>query len=286
MDLKDIIKKIKRIEIRSKKKTDAQLMGKYHSAFKGQGMTFSEVRQYQFGDDIRRIDWNKTAHFQEPFVKLMEEEKELTIMLLVDISSSMNYGTKNQLKREYITEICASLGFATIENNDKIGLILFSDKIYKVIPPKKGKKHLLAMISQILSTEHIPSQTSIDKALEYVMRVFKKKSLIFIFSDFNDKINTKTLKIAAKKHELLGVRVFDEKDNEIPDIGYVEFKDIETGQNILVNTSNPRFRYNFAETKRQQIKETEQVFKNSAAKFINLNTGIDYTRIFYKIYKK
>lgn len=286
MNLKDIIKKIKRIEIRSKKKTDAQPMGNFHSTFKGQGMTFSEVRQYQFGDDIRRIDWNKTAHFQEPFVKLMEEEKELTMMLLVDISSSMNYGTKNQLKREYIAEICASLGFSAIEMNDKVGLILFSDKIYKVIPPQKGKKHLLTMINQIISTEHIPSQTSIDKALEYVMRVFKKKSLIFIFSDFNDEINTKTLKTTAKKHELLGIRVFDEKDNEIPDIGYAEFKDIETGQNILVNTSNPRFRYNFAETKRQQIKETEQLFKNSSAKFINLNTGIDYTKSFYKLYKK
>lgn len=224
-------------------------MGQYHSAFKGQGITFSEVRQYQMGDDIRRIDWNKTAHFQEPFVKMMEEERELTMMLMVDISASMDYGTKTALKREFVAEICASLGFSAVGNNDKVGLILFADKVYKIVPPQKGRKHLLAMISQILSAEYISAETNIDGALEYMMNVFKKKSLLFLFSDFNDDLPSKNLKIASKKHQLLGIRISDEKDNEIPNIGYAEFQDMETGQKIWVNTSSPQFQREFLASK-------------------------------------
>lgn len=285
MRLIDIIKKVKQIEILFKKKINSQFIGQYHSTFKGQGMTFSEVRQYQMGDDIRRIDWNKTAHFQEPFVKLMEEEKELTILLLVDISASMNYGTKKQLKRDYIAEICASIGFSAIKDNDKVGLILFSDNIYKILPPQKGKKHLLAIINQIISVQHIPSETNINNALEYVMKIFKKKSLLFIFSDFNDEINPKILKVAAKQHHIMGIRIFDEKDDNILDIGYAEFRDIETGQKIWVNTSNSRFRYNYAEAKRLKHKEITQLFKKSSAGFINLNTEQDYTKELYKYFK-
>lgn len=285
MNITDIIKKVKQIEIRSKKKSEASLMGQYHSAFKGQGMTFSEVRQYQFGDDIRRIDWNKTAHFQEPFVKLMEEERELTMMLLVDISASMNYGTRHQLKRELVAEICASLGFSAVGNDDKVGLILFADKVYKVVPPQKGKKHILAMISNILSTDYIPTESNINGALEYVMNVFKKKSLLFLFSDFNDEISDNTLQIAAKKHQLLGIRVFDEKDNEIPNIGYAEFQDIETGKRIWVNTSDARFRYQFTEQKKQNLKNTEQLFRKSSAGFINIGAENDYAKELYGYFK-
>ncbi|MDQ0477537.1 DUF58 domain-containing protein [Chryseobacterium gotjawalense] len=286
MEIKDIIKKVKQIEIRTKKKSEATLMGQYHSAFKGQGMTFSEVRPYQFGDEIRRIDWNKTARFREPFVKVMEEERELTLMLLVDISASMNYGTQTQLKREFVAEIAASLGFSAAGNNDKVGLILFADKVYKVIPPQKGRKHILAIISNILSAEYIPAEAKIDKALEYMMSVFKKKSLIFMFSDFEDSYDLKMLRVASRKHQLLGLRVYDEKDNEIPDVGYALFKDAETGKQIWANTSNARWRYDFAEHQKQKVRNVTEDFESSSAGFINMNTGEDYSKFLYQYFRK
>lgn len=283
--IKDIIKKVKQIEIRSRKKMEASLMGQYHSVFKGQGMTFSEVRQYQFGDDIRQIDWNKTAHFQEPFVKLMEEERELTMMLLVDISASMNYGTKTQLKREFVAEICASLGFSAVGNNDKVGLILFADKVYKIIPPQKGKKHLLSIISQILSADYLPCQTNIDEAFRYMMSIFKRKSLVFLFSDFQDDFSQKNLKITAKKHQLLGLRIYDEKDEQIPDIGYAQLEDSETGRKIWVNTSDSRWRYNFAEQQKQKFRQIKEDFNNSSADFISLQSGTDYAKILHQYFQ-
>lgn len=286
MEIKDIIKKVKQIEIRTKKKSEATLMGQYHSAFKGQGMTFSEVRPYQFGDEIRRIDWNKTARFREPFVKVMEEERELTLMLLVDISASMNYGTQTQLKREFVAEIAASLGFSAAGNNDKVGLILFADKVYKVIPPQKGRKHILAIISNILSAEYIPAEAKIDKALEYMMSVFKKKSLIFMFSDFEDSYDLKMLRVASRKHQLLGLRVYDEKDNEIPDVGYALFKDAESGKQIWANTSNARWRYDFAEHQKQKVRNVTEDFESSSAGFINMNTGEDYSKFLYQYFRK
>lgn len=286
MEIKDIIKKVKQIEIRTKKKSEATLMGQYHSAFKGQGMTFSEVRPYQFGDEIRRIDWNKTARFREPFVKVMEEERELTLMLLVDISASMNYGTQTQLKREFVAEIAASLGFSAAGNNDKVGLILFADKVYKVIPPQKGRKHILAIISNILSAEYIPAEAKIDKALEYMMSVFKKKSLIFMFSDFEDSYDLKMLRVASRKHQLLGLRVYDDKDNEIPDVGYALFKDAETGKQIWANTSNARWRYDFAEHQKQKVRNVTEDFESSSAGFINMNTGEDYSKFLYQYFRK
>ena len=286
MDINSLIKKVKLIEVRSKKKSESRLIGQYHSIFKGQGITFSEARKYQFGDDIRRIDWNKTAHFREPFIKLMEEERELTMILLVDISSSMNYGSKHQKKQELVAEICASLGFSAVRNNDKVGLILFADTIYKIIPPQKGKKHVLSIISQILSSNNIPSKTNIDKVLEYTINIFKKKSLIFIFSDFNDNFLDKNLRITAKKHQLLGIRISDEKDNEIPEIGFAEFQDIETGKKIYVNTSNARFRYQFNEMKKQYIKQIQNLFIKSSANFININSEKDYAKELYQYFRK
>jgi uncharacterized protein (DUF58 family) len=276
MQIKDIIKRVKQIEIRTKKKSEATLMGQYHSAMKGQGMTFSEVRTYQFGDEIRRIDWNKTARFQEPFVKVMEEERELTVMLLVDISASMDYGTKTALKKEFVAEICASIGFSAASNNDKVGLILFADKIYKVIPPKKGRQHILAIISQLLATDYIPSISNLDGAMRYMMNVFKKKSFVFLFSDFEDSFTEKTLRIAAKKHALLAMRIYDEKDQEIPDIGYAFFRDAETGKEIWVNTSNSRWRYEYVEKQKLKLRLTQDIFENSSAGFLNLKTGSPY----------
>ena len=286
MQIKDIVKKVKQIEIRTRKRTENTLMGQYHSAFKGQGMAFAEVRPYQFGDDIRRIDWNKTARFKEPYVKVMEEERELTMMILVDISASMNYGTKIQLKRELVAEISASLGFSAAGNNDKVGLILFADKVYKVIPPQKGRKHILAIISTILTTDYVQAETNIDAALEYMMHVFKKKSLAFLFSDFADEFDEKLLKIASKKHQLLGLRVFDEKDNEIPDVGYAFFRDIETGKQIWVNTSNQRWRYNYAEAQKQKIRHLREAFEKSSASFVEVNAEEDYTKILYNYFQK
>ena len=286
MQIKDIVKKVKQIEIRTRKRTENTLMGQYHSAFKGQGMTFSEVRPYQFGDDIRRIDWNKTARFKEPYVKVMEEERELTMMLLVDISASMNYGTKIQLKRELVAEISASLGFSAAGNNDKVGLILFADKVYKVIPPQKGRKHILAIISTILMVDYVEAEANINAALEYMMHVFKKKSLAFLFSDFADDFDDKLLKIASKKHQLLGLRVFDEKDNEIPDVGYAFFRDVETGKQIWVNTSSKRWRYNYAETQKQKLRHLKDAFEKSSASFVEVNPEIDYTKILYSYFQK
>lgn len=286
MQIKDIIKKVKQIEIRTKKKSEATLMGQYHSAFKGQGMTFSEVRPYQFGDEIRRIDWNKTARFREPFVKVMEEERELTMMLLVDISASMNYGTQIQLKREFVAEIAASVGFSAAGNNDKVGLILFADKVYKVIPPQKGRKHILAIISNILSADYIPAEAKFDHALEYMMTVFKKKSLIFMFSDFQDSYDLKMLRVAARKHQLLGVRIYDQKDTEIPDVGYALLKDAETGRQLWANTSSARWRYDFAEHQKQKIRQVTDDFESSSAGFLNINTGEDYAKFLYKYFRK
>ena len=286
MQIKDIVKKVKQIEIRTRKRTENTLMGQYHSAFKGQGMTFSEVRPYQFGDDIRRIDWNKTARFKEPYVKVMEEERELTMMILVDISASMNYGTKIQLKRELVAEISASLGFSAAGNNDKVGLILFADKVYKVIPPQKGRKHILAIISTILTADYVEAEANINAALEYMMHVFKKKSLAFLFSDFADDFDDKLLKIASKKHQLLGLRVFDEKDNEIPDVGYAFFRDVETGKQIWVNTSSQRWRYNYAEAQKQKLRNLKDAFEKSSASFVEVNPEIDYTKILYSYFQK
>ena len=286
MEVKDIVKKVKQIEIRTRRRTESTLMGQYHSAFKGQGMTFSEVRPYQSGDEIRRMDWNKTARFREPFVKVMEEERELTMMILVDISASMNYGTKNELKKDFVAEIAASLGFSAAGNNDKVGLILFADKVYKVIPPKKGKKHILAILSAILSAEYIPAVSKIDVALEYLMNIFKKKALVFLLSDFQDEYSEKIVKIAAKKNQLLGLRIFDEKDEEIPDVGFAHFTDSETGKKIWANTSNARWRYEFAEKQKQKIKNIKENFENSSAHFLNINTAQDYSKILYQYFKR
>lgn len=286
MQIKDIVKKVKQIEIRTRKRTENTLMGQYHSAFKGQGMTFAEVRPYQSGDDIRRIDWNKTARFKEPYVKVMEEERELTMMLIIDISASMNYGTKIELKRELVAEICASLGFSAAGNNDKVGLILFADKVYKVIPPQKGRKHILAIISTILTADYVEAEANVDAALEYMMHVFKKKSLAFLFSDFSDEFDDKLLKIASKKHQLLGLRIYDEKDNEIPDVGYAFFRDIETGKQIWVNTSSKRWRYNYAESQKQKIRDIKDAFEKSSARFVEIKAEDDYTRLLYNYFQK
>jgi uncharacterized protein (DUF58 family) len=208
------------------------------------------------------------------------------MMILVDISASMNYGTRNELKKDFVAEIAASLGFSAAGNNDKVGLILFADKVYKVIPPKKGKKHILAILSSILTAEYVPAVSKIDVALEYLMNIFKKKALVFLLSDFEDEYSEKIVKIAAKKNQLLGLRIFDEKDEEIPDVGFAHFIDSETGKKIWANTSNARWRYDFAETQKQKIKNIKENFENSSAHFLNINTSQDYSKILYQYFKR
>lgn len=286
MELKDIIKKIKQIEIRSRRRLGVNLLGQYESKFKGQGMTFSEVRAYQFGDEIRRIDWNKTARFQEPFVKIMEEERELSVMLLVDISASMDYGTRTALKKDFVAEICASIGLSAVANNDRVGLILFADKIYKVVPPQKGRKHILSILSHILSADFVPTEIDFDGVLEYLMNVFKKKSYVVIFSDFDCSYNEKNIKMASKKYELLGIQITDEKDEEIPNIGYTLFVNAETGEEVWLNTSNARKRYEFKEYHRQKMRQLKQDFENVSANFLHLKIGDDYTREIQQIFRK
>lgn len=286
MELKDIIKKIKQIEIRSRRRLGVNLLGQYESKFKGQGMTFSEVRAYQFGDEIRRIDWNKTARFQEPFVKIMEEERELSVMLLVDISASMDYGTRTALKKDFVAEICASIGLSAVANNDRVGLILFADKIYKVVPPQKGRKHILSILSHILSADFVPTEIDFDGALEYLMNVFKKKSYVVIFSDFDCSYNEKNIKMTSKKYELLGIQITDEKDEEIPNIGYTLFVNAETGEEVWLNTSNARKRYEFKEYHRQKMRQLKQDFENVSANFLHLKIGDDYTREIQQIFRK
>lgn len=286
MELKDIIKKIKQIEIRSRRRLGVNLLGQYESKFKGQGMTFSEVRAYQFGDEIRRIDWNKTARFQEPFVKIMEEERELSVMLLVDISASMDYGTRTALKKDFVAEICASIGLSAVANNDRVGLILFADKIYKVVPPQKGRKHILSILSHILSADFVPTEIDFDGALEYLMNVFKKKSYVVIFSDFDCSYNEKNIKMASKKYELLGIQITDEKDEEIPNIGYTLFVNAEMGEEVWLNTSNARKRYEFKEYHRQKMRQLKQDFENVSANFLHLKIGDDYTREIQQIFRK
>lgn len=286
MELRDIIKKIKQIEIRSRRRLGVNLLGQYESKFKGQGMTFAEVRGYQFGDEIRRIDWNKTARFQEPFVKIMEEERELSVMLLVDISASMDYGTRTALKKDFVAEICASIGLSAVANNDRVGLILFADKIYKVVPPQKGRKHILSILSHILSADFVPTEIDFDGALEYLMNVFKKKSYVVIFSDFDCSYNEKNIKMASKKYELLGIQITDEKDEEIPNIGYTLFVNAETGEEVWLNTSNARKRYEFKEYHRQKMRQLKQDFENVSANFLHLKIGDDYTREIQQIFRK
>ena len=286
LDTRDIVRKVRQIEIRSRKNSDASLQGQYHSAFKGQGMTFAEVRPYQFGDEIRRIDWNKTARFREPFVKVMEEERELTIMLLVDISASMNYGTRELFKKEYVAEIAASLGFSAAGNNDKVGLILFADKVYRVIPPQKGRKHVLSLISHILLEPPVAAASDYGTALQYLLNVFKKRSFIFILSDFNELPDQKMLKIAAAKHQLLALQITDEKESALPDVGLLSVTDAETGQTTWLSTSDKKMLHYYENYRAEHRQRVRQEFEQASAGFVQLRPGDNYTQPLMQLFKK
>ena len=245
MDTKALLKKVRKIEIKTRRLSDHVFGGEYHSTFKGRGMTFSEVRQYQFGDDVRAIDWNVTARYNEPFVKVFEEERELTLMLVVDVSGSEKFGTKTQFKREILTEIAATLAFSALQNNDKVGLILFSDQIELYIPPKKGKSHVLRIIRELIEFQPKSRKTDLAQALKFLASIMKKKAIVFLISDFMVNDYEKTLKIAAKKHDVTGIRVYDVREKSIPNLGKVNLLDAETGETMLVDTSSKSIRFNY-----------------------------------------
>jgi len=253
METKELLKKVRKIEIKSRRLSDNIFGGEYHSTFKGRGMTFSEVRQYQYGDDIRNIDWNVTARYNEPFVKVFEEERELTLMLMVDVSGSKHFGTQGQFKRDEITEIAATLSFSAMQNNDKVGIILFSDQVELYIPPKKGRSHVLRIIRELLEFQPKSKKTKISAALEFLSGVLKKKAIVFLMSDFMDSDYEKTLRIVAKKHDLTGIRIYDRYEESIPNIGLVPMIDNETGATKWINTKSLGVRKAYEKNYQNQV---------------------------------
>jgi uncharacterized protein (DUF58 family) len=273
MDTKDIIKKVRKIEIKTKRLSNHIFSGEYHSSFKGRGMTFSEVRQYQFGDDVRAIDWNVTARYNEPYIKVFEEERELTMMLMVDISGSESFGTQNSFKKDIVTEIAATMAFSATQNNDKIGLILFSDQIELYIPPKKGKSHVLRIIRELVEFEPKSKKTDITVALKFIAGVLKKRAIVFLISDFISADFEHTLKIAAKKHDITGVRVYDPREEKMPDIGLVNMADAETGETLLVNTGSKSVRLQYEKYYQERVKYFKETFSRCGAG--SLSTRVD-----------
>jgi len=278
LDTKEILKKVRKIEIKTRKLSDNIFGGEYHSTFKGRGMTFSEVRPYQFGDDIRNIDWNVTARYNEPFVKVFEEERELTLMLMVDVSGSELFGTEQQFKSEFITEIAATLAFSALQNNDKTGLILFSDQIELYIPPKKGKSHVLRIIRELIEFQPKSLKTNISEALQFLSRISKKKAIVFMLSDFMDKGYEKPIQIAAKKHDITGIRIYDKKETELPNLGYIMVKDAETGALMRVNTSSAAVRNEYTKQYRETVNYFETLWQKSGAGVVSCRDDESYTK--------
>ncbi len=273
---KEILKKVKRIEITTKGMVNDVFSGEYHSVFKGRGMEFSEVREYQIGDDIRTIDWNVTARMGHPFVKIFEEERELTVMLLVDVSSSGNFGTYERMKGEIAIEICALLAFSAIKNNDKVGLIIFTDEIEKFIPPKKGKSHVLRVLRELLFHKPQGKQTDISSALEYLNRVTKRRSVVFLVSDFINVGYEKALQIANRRHDMVAITVTDPREIEMPDVGFIELEDAETGEVVLLDTSYSEVRSVYAKQSSQDIVSRNKLFKSINVDHIDIQTDKDY----------
>ncbi|SHG88460.1 DUF58 domain-containing protein [Winogradskyella jejuensis] len=286
MDTKELLKKVRKIEIKTRRLSDHIFGGEYHSTFKGRGMTFSEVRQYQFGDDVRNIDWNVTARTNEPHVKVFEEERELTMMLMADVSGSKLFGTQNQFKDEIVTEIAATLAFSATQNNDKIGLILFSDEIELFIPPKKGRSHVLRIIRELLEFQPKSKKTNISEALKFLSNVMKKKAIVFMLSDFVADDYKQTLKIAAGKHDITGIRVFDRHEEAIPNIGMVQMQDEETGELLLVNTASKKVRQDYTSFYRGKVDYYKDAFTKSGAGTIDCRVDESYVKKLLGYFKR
>jgi uncharacterized protein (DUF58 family) len=286
METTDLIRKVRKIEIKTRGLSSHIFSGEYHSAFKGRGMAFSEVREYIPGDDIRSIDWNVTARFNHPYVKIFEEERELTVMLLVDVSASGDFGTHKQFKKDLITELCAVLSFSAIQNNDKIGVILFSDRIEKFIPPKKGKSHILRIIRELLNLEPAGSGTDIGLALRYFTNMVKKRSIAFLISDFMASGYSEALKVTAKKHDLVALRIIDKAESTLPDMGLVRLQDAETGARKWADTSSYRTRELYRMNWEQKQARLDELFARSGIDNVALATDTNYVQPLINLFKR
>ncbi|GER58533.1 DUF58 domain-containing protein [Patiriisocius marinus] len=283
---KELLKKVRKIEIKTRRLSDHVFGGEYHSTFKGRGMTFSEVRPYQIGDDVRNIDWNVTARYNEPHIKVFEEERELTLMLMADISGSEMFGTDNQFKNEIITEIAATLAFSALQNNDKVGIILFTDQIELFVPPKKGKSHILRIIRELLEFTPQSKKTDIAQALKFMASVVKKKAIVFVMSDFMDDNYRDTLKIVSGKHDVTGIRVYDAKEETIPNLGMVQMQDEETGEHMLVNTGSKAVRRNYEIYHKERTAYYHEAFRKSGAGSIDCRVDESYVKKLLGYFKR
>lgn len=286
MDTNELLQKVRKIEIKTKGLSKQMFSGEYHSAFKGRGMSFSEVRSYQYGDDVRNIDWNVTARTNTPFVKIFEEERELTLMLLIDVSKSAYFGTVNQLKSGIITEISAVLSFSAIQNNDKVGVILFSDKIELFIPPKKGRSHTLRIIRELIDFQPNSHGTDLGMALRYFNNVIKKRCIGFLLSDFMTRGYEAPLRIVSRRHDLIGVHLYDPKEQEMPDIGLIRAKDAETGQLAWLDTSSPQFRANYAGWFKGNYDYFKTTFSRSGTDFVSIRTDQNYVTALHNFFER
>ena len=287
METADLLKKVRRIEIKTRGLSRNIFAGEYHSAFKGRGMAFSEVREYSYGDDMRDIDWNVTARYNKPFVKVFEEERELTVMLLIDVSESLSFGTSTTTKRNMLAEIAATLAFSAIQNNDKIGMIFFSDKIEKFVPPKKGRKHILYIIREILSFKPENNQTDISTALRYLTNAIKKRCTAFLLSDFVDTSDYKqALKIANRKHDLVSVQVYDKMSTELKPLGLMKINDPETGSEQWIDSSSKKVQTTYRNWWIKQQTYMQEAFKQSGVDSISVSTDDDYVRSLLMLFQK
>lgn len=286
METSDILKKVRRIEIKTRGLSQNIFAGEYHSSFKGRGMTFSEVREYGVGDDVRNIDWNVTARFGKPYIKVFEEERELTVMLLIDVSGSRNFGTQVQMKRDMITEIAATLAFSTIQNNDKVGVILFSSKIELFIPPKKGRTHVLHIIRQLIDFHPQESGTDIGQALEYFTNAIKRRSTAFLISDFmTDGDYLKSMQLAARRHDLHALQIYDVRDAELPDVGLLKVRDAETGERVWIDTSDDVTRKTYRDHWQEQQLHLNQTLLMSNVDSVSIRTDEDYVKSLLRLFK-
>lgn len=286
MDTAELLQKVRKIEIKTRSISKHLFSGEYHSTFKGRGMSFSEVRPYQYGDDVRNIDWNVTARNNEPFIKIFEEERELTLMLMVDISPSAFFGTYQQQKREWATEICAVLAFSAISNNDKVGLILFSDQIELFIPPKKGKQHILRILRELINIQPRGKKTDLNLSLQFFNNVIKKRSIAFILSDYWSNEYEQPLRIVGNKHDLIGIHLYDPAEADLPDIGFIQFLDAESGKIKWIDTSNKKLQQEYHDRFDQHMKETKDLFIKSASDLIQLRTDQSYIEALMAFFKK
>lgn len=285
MITKEILKKVRRIEIKTRGLVNNIFSGEYHTVFKGRGMSFSEVREYQFGDEVRFIDWNVSARMDRPYLKVFEEEREQTLMVLFDASASGNFGTVKQTKMDMMIEMAALIAFSAIKNNDKVGLLIFTDTVEKFIPPKKGKSHVLRLIRELLTFKPRRRATKISAALEYALHVLNRRSIVFLMSDFLDRDYDRPLRAAAKKHDLVAIRIFDRREKELPDVGILTLEDEETGELVELDTSSPTAREAVSSQAAARTKAQKDIFRKSKVDLIDMATGTDYVEALIQFFK-